>query len=150
MAPQELDDRANQRLAGRVLRVVPALAWMALIYALSDRPGLRISEDPGVDEPLRSLAHVLVYAVLAVLLLVALGGPADGGRGRRGAWLAFLLAVAWGALDEVHQAFVPDRSAGLGDWALDAVGAALGLVAFLWARAVLRARRRGDRPSGSP
>ena len=76
-------------------------------------------------------------ALLGGLLTRALSGGL-----RRPAALAALVAllgtVAWGALDEFHQSFVPGRSAAASDLAADAAGAALGVVAV----AVLGATRR--------
>ncbi len=55
------------------------------------------------------------------------------------AYLAVLLASLYGVSDEVHQAYVPGRSADLFDWVADTVGAGVGvgvtvLVVRLWVR----------------
>ena len=106
----------------------PAVAWMALIFALSAQPGLRVSDDPGVDLPIRHVAHVLVYAVLAVLLLRAIGS----GRARTWSWrrvlLAVALAVLYGVSDEVHQTYVPQRTGHLVDVGWDLLGALVGVL----------------------
>lgn len=50
------------------------------------------------------------------------------------AWLAVLLASLYGVSDEVHQAFVPGRSADLLDWLADTAGAAVAVsLVRLWA-----------------
>jgi VanZ family protein len=41
--------------------------------------------------------------------------------------MGVLLSV-WAALDELHQLFIPGRSAEVGDWASDTLGASLGLL----------------------
>lgn len=75
------------------------------------------------------LQHAVAYGVLAILWVVAL----HGGLPRRIPWktalIAFLLASAYGAVDEIHQSFVPSRHMELGDWVADTVGAA---IVFLW------------------
>jgi VanZ family protein len=109
------------------LRWLPAVAWMAMLWVLSDQPGLSVSEDPSVDLPIRRAAHVGVYGVLAVLFARALRTPASGWR-LAAPWL---LAVAYGALDEWHQTQVPSRSGSAGDVGFDAVGAAVGVVAWV-------------------
>jgi VanZ family protein len=73
--------------------------------------------------------HALVFGLLAVLWCRAIA------RGRYGRLslihlgLAWVVAVAYGALDEWHQAFVPGRSSDVLDLAADATGALLGVIA---------------------
>jgi VanZ family protein len=45
---------------------------------------------------------------------------------RRLVWAAVLLST-WAALDELHQLFIPGRSAEVSDWLSDTLGASLGL-----------------------
>ena len=84
-------------------------------------------------EPWDKLAHATVFAVLTALLALALQGrpPQPGAR-----WalrpvaalvVAALLAGAVGVADELHQATLPGRVAGLDDLLADAVGIGLGL-----------------------
>ena len=80
-----------------------------------------------VPAPWDKLAHAAVFALLAAAI-----GYASGLRGRPMLGVAFCGAVAVGALDEWHQMHLPGRSAGLGDLAADALGAALGAAALLW------------------
>ncbi|PNY82844.1 antibiotic resistance protein VanZ [Deinococcus koreensis] len=103
---------------------------MAVIWYLSssaDTPG------PPLAHPLDWIAHFLAYLALGFSLGRATGRPG----------LALVIAVWWGALDEVHQAFVPGRDAGVQDWLFDLAGASLG---------VWRAGRvgSGDRVSRAP
>ncbi len=82
----------------------------------------------------RKTAHVTEYAVLAWLWARALLKPGT----PQGRWHLKLALIAWGvvalysASDEIHQAFVPNRSARTADVALDSFGAAVGLVAFYY------------------
>lgn len=102
----------------------PVLAWAALIFALSSVPGLTSGLGTW-DVVLRKAAHVTEFAVLGALLARAL---------RRGVPAA-LLGMAYAASDELHQHFVPDRSADVLDVAIDAVGVIAGVVAYLRASA---------------
>jgi len=109
-----------------VLRWLPVLAYMGLIWFLSSRP---ISV-PLVWIPHRDkLVHLLEYGTLGVLAARAIHGSMRITLRAVLGW-AFVLTVGWGALDEVHQAFVPERSADLLDLAADAVGALLGVACY--------------------
>ena len=108
------------RWAGPLL----ALAWMAFIRQLSSMP----SGDEPVSFPrswLANAAHAPLFGLLALWWILALprreGWPVLG----RGALLAVLgLVLAYGALDEWHQASVPGRHASVLDLTTDVVGAA--------------------------
>jgi VanZ family protein len=106
------------------------VALMALIWVLSSDP------DPGPDlgavqTVASKLAHLVLYAALWTAFAWAL-------RFRR-PLLAFVLAVAYGGVDEVHQSHVEGRHGTVGDVLIDAVGAGLAWAA--WSH--VRRRRRG-------
>jgi len=85
----------------------------------------------------RKGAHLTEYAVLAGLLWCALPHP----RSRAEPWrLAWAFAVAYAISDEWHQALVPGRTGSVADVALDAIGAAVGLL-LIWC---WRSRHRGE------
>jgi VanZ family protein len=112
--------------------------WAAVIFGLSSLPGSRI---PAVRfAHFDKVVHFALYATLGVLL-----GRALGLRWPRSFWAVlatgWLLAVAYGASDEIHQLFVAGRSADPADLAADAVGALVGVLASL----VLRRRRASAR-----
>ena len=109
---------------------LPALAWMGLIFVLSAQSGLRISDDASVDEPLRVVAHIAVYAILAGLLLSALTARLQ--RSAVAAVLAIGLAALYGVTDEIHQAFVAGRAGEVSDVVADTIGAALGVMLAWW------------------
>ncbi len=91
----------------------PSLALTALIWWLSS------SSDPlgtPLPHPFDWAGHLLLYALLGFSLGRASGSyPA-----------AWVLAAWLGALDEVHQAFVAGREAGIGDWWFDLLGSFIG------------------------
>lgn len=113
---------------------LPVLAWMGLIFFLSAQPDLPRPPGGVLVLLLSSLAHVVEYGVLAVLVARALGpGPR--------AWPAALALVLLYALsDELHQAFVPGRTPDAWDIAADAAGALLAL--WAWTRLRARGKRR--------
>jgi VanZ family protein len=86
------------------------------------------------------MAHLAVYAVLAVLLQRAIGTT----RIRRRAWWAMVGLVLYAITDEIHQTFVPGRTALLTDVAIDAVGGLAGLATWRYGQRIWkRWRRRG-------
>jgi VanZ family protein len=123
------------------LRWVPAIVWMAVIFGLSSVSGLRVSEDAAIDRPIRASAHLFAFGLLAALLLLALAG-----RQRpqaRHVVVAYVLTLIYAMTDELHQAFVPDRNGRPQDVAIDAIGAAGGvLLGYVALRAWVHLERR--------
>ena len=110
------------------VRAAAALLWAAAIWVLSSRPALP-SPGGALAPLLHNGAHVVVFAVLGALVLLALH---DGAGGRPRAVLASTLAGAWGVVDELHQSFVPIRTASAGDVVADVSGAVLGVALTVW------------------
>jgi VanZ family protein len=116
---------------------------MAAIFALSSQSRLPDLPSRVSDKH----AHAVTYAGLAVLACRAVAGGAFSGLTARGAVAAWALATAYGATDEVHQAYVPGRTADVGDWLADAAGAAAA-AAGCYAWGILsRSRRQRLSPS---
>jgi VanZ family protein len=119
-------------LSGRGLAAwAPAVLYAALIFTLSS-----LSRPPPFVPPallsLDTLLHLAEYAVLGALVARALRA---GGRPPARVFAgALLLGSLYGASDELHQAFVPDRHADVRDWAADTAGAALGAAAAAFLR----------------
>jgi VanZ family protein len=119
---------------------------MGVIFALSSVSGLRVSQDAEVDRPLRTLAHLAAFGLLAGLVLYALCANARPSVAR--AILAMAIATLYAAGDELHQSLVPDRSGRVQDVAIDALGALAGL-AVAWLVLRLGAGPKEPGPSGS-
>jgi VanZ family protein len=114
-------------LGGQVpvaFRWLSVVLWAGMIFVLSNQPGLHASEDPGVDRPLRHVAHVVVYAVLTVLIGWALARARA--PSRRVVVIAGALAFLYGITDEWHQTFVPSRSGRPEDLIWDGIGVLIG------------------------
>jgi VanZ family protein len=107
-------------------RVVTA-ALAAVIVVLGVAPIGGMVEAVGPSDPVTTSGHFVAYATLAFVLPVALTGWRVA---RRTLLVAFALAVALGAAVEVLQGPIPYRDASLLDLAVDAGGAAAGLVLF--------------------
>jgi VanZ family protein len=112
---------------GSVLR--PVLQWLL--------PRLTAPQIAAIHGLIRKSAHVTEYAVLAALWFVTLARERRL-TPRRAAWLAFLVAVGWAFLDELHQATEPSRTASAMDVAIDATGALVAstIGRYGWGRAL--------------
>lgn len=137
------------------VRLIPPILWMSLIWLLSAMPGqgsgnssrwlIEFFQSIGIDLfalfgehtsfVIRKGAHFTEYFVLFLLWHTALKGCLEGNRR---AWLAWGIAVVYAMSDELHQSFVPNRTAAVFDVGIDACGAALA-AALVW---FLNKRRR--------
>lgn len=79
--------------------------------------------------PLRDKGvHFVVYAVLGWLCAGASARTWPSLPGALARGFAFCVATLWGFSDELHQAFVPGRTAELGDLVADTLGSGVGVV----------------------
>ena len=132
----------------------PVVIWMAVIFAGSSHPNVNIVPDQGQDDPninivvkkiqsslgksdfmvksnyvIKKLAHVGEYVILGFLMFRALLKEKKGSLASRYAWLWALIGTTlYGVSDEVHQVFVPTRTAYTGDIFINALGAGIGLL----------------------
>lgn len=123
---------------------IPAILYMALIWAVSS---MSAPEFPVRAFPFRDKgAHAVLYSGLAFLVAHACLRSFEGRPRIRIALVACFVTIMWGFLDEVHQAFVPGRSADVIDLLADGVGALVGASTRFAAGAVVQrvlARRSG-------
>ncbi|MBP5993301.1 MAG: VanZ family protein [Candidatus Moranbacteria bacterium] len=90
----------------------------------------------------RKSAHVFEFAVLTGLTFVFLREVFARERWRRVLWAAGAWSIAYGALDELHQAFVFGRGSRLSDVMVDAFGAGIAALTLFF---ILRRRKRGKK-----
>jgi VanZ family protein len=115
------------------------LAYAAVLFLLSSIS--RLPTLPGAESD--KWVHSIAYSGLALVMLRALVSGRWRAIAPRQAVAAVLLTAAYGATDELHQWFVPGRTADVRDLAADAAGA---LVAVLAAYAIARMRAGRSRP----
>jgi VanZ family protein len=108
------------------------VGWALLIEALVLWPSPPEIRSPFAFIGLDKLVHAGLFGVQAVLIARAMGPEA------RPWWPALAAVMAFGAVTEIEQHFVPTRSMELGDFLADSAGAAIGLAIF----AALAPRRR--------
>jgi VanZ family protein len=114
---------------------------MALIFALSSTARLP-DLSGGTDKQL----HGLAYGVLAILVARARTRGHIPALTAREAAVAWAVATLYGATDEMHQAFVPGRTADWMDVGADAAGA-FAAVSALWACGIIaRSMQARSRP----
>jgi len=106
-------------MALRHLSLLLAIGWMIMLFYLSHQPGLDVPQPfPHADK----LYHATAYALLGGLLLLSLKPKSDGYSNRQ-VFLSVLIASLYGISDEIHQSFVPGRTADPADWLADTSGA---------------------------
>ncbi len=96
---------------------------MAAIFFVSSQ-----SSPPSAGGVPDYVLHGVEYLGLFVVTFraVSRGFPAPLSRAR--VWVALLIAVGYGVCDEIHQIFVPMRTADVRDVGYDLAGALLGLL----------------------
>jgi VanZ family protein len=107
------------------MRWVPALAVMAVIFALSSMPAGALPQFGRFDVLVKKGGHALGYGLLGLAYYYAL--PPRLTHGYR--WvLALLMAILFSLSDEYHQSFVEGRGSTITDVGIDTAGACLALL----------------------
>ncbi|HET6231994.1 MAG TPA: VanZ family protein [Longimicrobiaceae bacterium] len=126
-------------MSPRVRAWAPAIGWMAMLFIVSS---FHHVPSPHIDN-FDKVEHGTAYAVLGFLIERA--WTLSGGRGR--GWLIpFVAGSLYGVSDEIHQVFVPGRSADPRDWIADSAGVLLGI--FIYTRLAARRTARASAPAG--
>ena len=140
----------------------PLLAWMFVI-SLASTSGFSSLNTSLIIRPLllwifpnisegqiaiahivtRKLAHFSEYAVLGILAARAFSSSANHFLRQRWFQMAVLLVVTYALLDELHQSFVPERTASIYDSAIDIAGGVTALLLIRHRLRYLAAERRG-------
>ena len=105
---------------------LPVVVYMAAIFYMSSLPEPPVPA--GGDKPW----HFLAYLGLGVVTVRAVAGGLPASIDVRVAAFAAAIAIGYGATDELHQAFVPGRSAQVADLVADAIGVIVG-AGLCWA-----------------
>lgn len=122
----------------RLLSWLPALLLVLALTWLSQQPVPPFNLD--LAPPLDKVAHAAAFGLLALMVEVALARTRPDLPLYKRHLMAFFAVSAFGALDELHQRFVPGRDCEAWDWLADTLGGGLGLAVASLSR--LRARGR--------
>ena len=114
----------------------PVAIYMAAIFVVSAQSDPPMP--PGIPD--KSL-HAVAYFGLVGFVFRAVAGRLPARVTWRGAASALAITIAYAATDELHQLFVPGRSADVFDLFADAIGASLGLIAC-WAWGIISNPKR--------
>src|SRR5881396_3590805 len=120
--------------------LLPALRWLL--------PWATPGQLHTVHRLLRKGAHLTEYAILAALWYRAFTRERNLSA-RAASWTAFAISLAWAALDEWHQSFLPSRTSSAMDVALDGAGAILLWLAAVGGAAVIAMNAWTGVPSGT-
>ncbi len=120
-----------------ILSWAAVAACMAVIFSLSAQTAGESSEVSGwlifimklnvSQDFIRTCAHFLEYAGLAVLIFNALYQTFGFSR----PVLSVIISAVYAASDEIHQLFVEGRAFQLSDIAIDTLGAASGVIVLI-------------------
>jgi VanZ family protein len=116
----------------------PALVIMTIIFISSSRPESLLPDFHWADKLVYKTGHILGYGLLALSYWKGL----EMRPGRQA--VALTLAVAYGFTDELHQSFVPGRTASWMDlFVYDGLGALLSLLIFTYYSRAATSRATG-------
>ena len=113
--------------------IILAIGFTGVIVYMSSIPGRSIPGHGLSSKIISNLAHIPAYALITILWLKAFKrefvNMLSGGN------ILLLLALClFAALDEVHQAFVPGRTASTVDIGLDVIGIIFGFCIFRYVK----------------
>ena len=95
---------------------LPVFLWAGVIFALSSIQQITVAEFFIWDFAAKKVAHLTEYAVLYALFL----------RATEKNWvLSLVMTMVYAASDEIHQSYVPGRTAAVYDLAFDFSGASI-------------------------
>lgn len=97
------------------------------------------------EKIIRKLAHFSIYTVVG-LLMMSLMNTYKLKQSKR-IWISLIVGVLYASSDEIHQYFVPGRSARVFDVMIDSAGVCLGIcivIFVLWIARKVMERKRGE------
>ncbi|HBL52297.1 MAG: hypothetical protein A3D24_00830 [Candidatus Blackburnbacteria bacterium RIFCSPHIGHO2_02_FULL_39_13] len=103
---------------------IPVLFWAGVIYSFSTLQVEPASTISWQDFVVKKSAHLVEYAILFLLSYRALLNTTKLSR-TKSAFIAFLIALLYGASDEIHQSFTPGRGPNVRDVLIDGLGAGI-------------------------
>jgi VanZ family protein len=116
------------RLTGAWLLVAFYAGGIFVVSSLSHPPVISAWELPHLDK----LYHLIAYSGLTFVLIRALSVTCASRPSTSIVVWAIVMAIIYGAFDEFHQAFTPNRMMSVYDLLADATGTGIGAGVWLW------------------
>jgi VanZ family protein len=99
---------------------LPWQIMVVVLFILSSISGEELSQYTFAISD--KLIHFLVFGILGILMFRSFSVSLRTGIRKNAIILAIVLASIYGAIDEIHQLYVPGRFASVGDWLADTLG----------------------------
>jgi VanZ family protein len=103
---------------------IPVVVWMTIIFFLSSRESVLVSDQQTVNFIFFKTLHVIEYFLLYVIIFRGFKNTVRMQKENM-FWAALIITVLYAATDELHQQFVPTREGKVRDVIIDAFGASL-------------------------
>ncbi|MDD4784916.1 MAG: VanZ family protein [Candidatus Shapirobacteria bacterium] len=104
----------------KILRFLPAIIWMAIIFYFSSRQTVGIGTNQTDRFLILKSFHLIEYAFLAILLFLAISKKN----------VVILIAYLYAVSDEIHQHFIPGRTGLFRDTLIDLIGILIGVYIY--------------------
>lgn len=108
----------------KIIKWLPAAFIAACSYYFSSKSQLQYMPTFWSAD---KVVHFFCYAGFAFWVAFACNI-----RAKRQVWIPISIISLWGITDEIHQMFVPYRSASVFDWLADTLGASLGSAVYVF------------------
>ncbi len=105
----------------KILYWLPPILWMSLIFTLSSRQRISVSDITSVNFIFFKSLHIVEYAILFFLLFRALYRTTRLPL-QQIFYVAISIAILYGVSDELHQTLVPTREGSPRDIVIDSIG----------------------------
>ena len=100
----------------------PVLLWMSVIFLLSSRSRVQVSEEETVNFIVFKTLHIIEFAILYGLSYRAIRYERSNDSKSVWYFVAFVISVLYAGSDEIHQTFIPTREGRARDVIIDSVG----------------------------
>lgn len=111
----------------KILFFLPPILWMALIFFLSGRQKVAITDSYAVSFLIFKTFHIIEYATLFILLFRGFRNATDFSA-FKSALVSLFIVMIYGITDEIHQSFIPTREARVRDGIIDSIGGGVGWI----------------------
>ncbi len=112
----------------KIIRLwLPVLVCMGIIFYASSLPG---SDIPSLFPFQETAYHLLLYLILALFFSRALKNTYTDIASLKIILVTILFGIVYGITDELHQAFVPDRTVSGLDVIIDGIGSFVGSLIY--------------------